>query len=48
MALIKCSECDNNASDQAKSCPYCGREINKMIGKGMFIRYLDARCMNVV
>jgi hypothetical protein len=48
MALIKCPECGNNISDQAKNCPYCGREMNKMPGKGMFMGCLDAGCMSVV
>ena len=27
MALIKCSECGNEVSDRAKSCPKCGCPI---------------------
>lgn len=29
MALIKCPECGNQISDQAKSCPQCGFVLNK-------------------
>jgi len=28
MALIQCSECDREVSDQAPSCPGCGAPIN--------------------
>ncbi len=28
MALIKCSECENEVSDKAKSCQKCGGPIN--------------------
>jgi DNA-directed RNA polymerase subunit RPC12/RpoP len=28
MALIKCSECGKEISDQAASCPNCGRPVN--------------------
>jgi hypothetical protein len=28
MALIKCSECNQNVSDKARSCPHCGNPIN--------------------
>ncbi len=28
MALIKCSECEKEVSDQAASCPHCGNPIN--------------------
>lgn len=27
MALIKCSECDKEISDKAKSCPNCGNPM---------------------
>ena len=29
MALMECSECNNNISDQAEICPKCGYEIKK-------------------
>lgn len=29
MALLKCSECGHDVSDQAPSCPNCGVLINK-------------------
>lgn len=28
MALIRCSECDREVSDKAKSCPHCGNPIS--------------------
>ncbi len=28
MALIQCSECGKEVSDQATSCPHCGNPIN--------------------
>lgn len=27
MALVKCPDCANDVSDQAPSCPRCGRQI---------------------
>ncbi len=27
MALIKCSECDNDVSDKAAACPKCGAPV---------------------
>ena len=30
MAIINCPECQNEISDSAKSCPYCGYKINKV------------------
>lgn len=40
MALIKCPECGKNISENAKSCPNCGYEINtlgygKTLGAGI-------------
>ncbi len=29
MALIKCSECETEVSDQAKTCPKCGAQLRK-------------------
>jgi len=29
MGLIKCPECNNEVSDQAKACPKCGYGISK-------------------
>jgi hypothetical protein len=31
MALIKCSECEREISDKAKTCPGCGAPINGAI-----------------
>lgn len=28
MSLIKCTECNNDVSDKAQSCPHCGNPIN--------------------
>ena len=30
MALIKCPECENQISDQSKTCPHCGYRLNAM------------------
>jgi uncharacterized membrane protein YvbJ len=30
MALIKCTECDNEVSDKASACPKCGAPIEKV------------------
>ena len=30
MALTKCTECDNEVSDRAKSCPRCGAPLAKV------------------
>lgn len=37
MALIKCPECGKEISDQAKSCPGCGKILKKTIGLKMII-----------
>jgi DNA-directed RNA polymerase subunit RPC12/RpoP len=29
MALMKCSECGNDVSSEAKSCPHCGAKVKK-------------------
>ena len=33
MALIKCSECGNDVSDKANSCPKCGAPINVAVSQ---------------
>jgi hypothetical protein len=32
MALLKCKECGNEVSDQAKACPKCGAKVKKRWG----------------
>ena len=29
MAIIKCAECKNDVSDDAESCPHCGKQMKK-------------------
>lgn len=31
MALIKCSECGGEISDQAKACPHCGKSLTRSV-----------------
>lgn len=31
MALIKCTECQHNVSDQAEKCPNCGYPVRKIL-----------------
>lgn len=31
MALIKCSECGHKISDQAKTCPKCGKRVTNVM-----------------
>ena len=35
MALIKCMECDNEISDKATTCPYCGCPLVEMSTSGI-------------
>ncbi|MFL5762368.1 MAG: zinc-ribbon domain-containing protein [Bacteroidia bacterium] len=37
MALIKCKECGEQISNQAKSCPKCGSPLQKKSGSGFLI-----------
>lgn len=40
MALIKCEECGNEISEEAKTCPKCGRRVKKIISKCKMIAIL--------
>lgn len=37
MALIKCHECGNQVSTDAKTCPQCGAKIRKRHSKGQWL-----------
>jgi RNA polymerase subunit RPABC4/transcription elongation factor Spt4 len=37
MALIKCKECGEQISNQAKACPKCGSPLQKKSGSGFWI-----------
>jgi len=41
MALIKCSECDREISDQAKTCPGCGAKVPLKGPEGVFVGLLS-------
>ena len=57
MALINCSECNNQISSNASSCPFCGNPIKvvnnapKIIvkkGEGLFSKTLNAGCLVIL
>lgn len=37
MALIACSQCGKNISDQAKQCPHCGKSYNSKVLRSLKI-----------
>ncbi len=40
MALIKCSECSRDVSDQASICPNCGNPINSRPDKNQIVEVI--------
>lgn len=40
MALISCTDCGREVSDNAKACPQCGRKINDKDFRLGFVVYL--------
>lgn len=47
MALTKCSYCENEISDKAKKCPYCGKK-NKYNNKPIYIAVVIIAILSVV
>lgn len=47
MALISCPDCKHQVSDQAPTCPNCGRAIKKAEAgsqEGCFLQTMNAGC----
>jgi hypothetical protein len=40
VALIPCKECDQQISDDAKTCPHCGKKIRSGAGRGCLVAIL--------
>lgn len=53
MSLVTCPDCARKVSDQAPSCPQCGRPFgtNRMVApptEGLFLRTLNVGCATVL
>ena len=43
MALIDCTECGSKISDQARSCPACGKPLSDKLSESEFLAWRKKR-----